>query len=179
MARAAAVAVWRAHRAAHRRRFGDYFAAIVSDPSSQSEANAGMAGQGTRCAEMAAPKLTRKELEDAAARRISRKCSMPRAAMHSKKLWHGGCRVRRHFHPRSLRPGGTDVGPDHDGAGRFRHVRRGASAIGWVPLAVTTNFTINFLQKTRAAGCLGRGAAVQARQAAGRRRNRHPLRWRR
>ena len=67
--------------------------------------------------------------------------------MHSKTLWFGGCRVRRHFHPRTLRPGGTVSGPIMMALADFTMYLAVLSAIGWVPLAVTTNFSINFLRR--------------------------------
>ena len=60
--------------------------------------------------EMAPAKFTIKELE----RRL--RAEFPemfhtRSGYALEQLWHGGCRVRKHFHPRSLRPGGTLSGP--------------------------------------------------------------------
>jgi uncharacterized protein (TIGR00369 family) len=62
-------------------------------------------------------------------------------------VWHGGCRVRRAFHDRSLRPGGTIAGPTLMALGDFTIYVAVLGAIGWVPLAVTTNLNINFLRK--------------------------------
>jgi uncharacterized protein (TIGR00369 family) len=62
-------------------------------------------------------------------------------------VWHGGCRVRRAFHDRSLRPGGTIAGPALMAVGDFTTYVAVLGAIGWVPLAVTTNLNINFLRK--------------------------------
>ncbi len=47
------------------------------------------------------------------------------------------------------------------------------SAIGWVPLAVTTQLNINFLRKPRASRPDRGGAAVETRQAAGGRGGHH------
>jgi len=55
--------------------------------------------------------------------------------------------VRRHYHPRSLRPGGTISGPSIMALADFTVYLAVLSAVGWVPLAVTTNFNINFLRK--------------------------------
>ena len=63
------------------------------------------------------------------------------------EVWHGGCRVRRRFDSRSLRPGGTLSGPTMMALGDFAMYVAVLAAIGWVPLAVTTNLTINFLKK--------------------------------
>jgi uncharacterized protein (TIGR00369 family) len=95
---------------------------------------------------MAAPKLTRKELIELL------RAEFPEAS-HAlgnydiEEVWHGGCRVRRPFHDRSLRPGGTISGPVMMALADFTMYVAVLSAIGWVPLAVTTNLNINFLKK--------------------------------
>jgi uncharacterized protein (TIGR00369 family) len=61
--------------------------------------------------------------------------------------WHGGCRVRRAFSERSLRPGGTISGPTMMGLTDFTMYVAILASIGPVPLAVTTNLNINFLRK--------------------------------
>src|ERR1700710_583221 len=61
--------------------------------------------------------------------------------------WHGGCRVRRKFSERSLRPGGTISGPTMMGLTDFAMYVAILASIGPVPLAVTTNLNINFLRK--------------------------------
>ena len=63
------------------------------------------------------------------------------------EVWHGGCRVRRTFNPRSLRPGGTISGPTMMGLTDFSMYVAILASIGPVPLAVTTNLNINFLRK--------------------------------
>lgn len=63
------------------------------------------------------------------------------------EIWFGGCRVRRRHHERSLRPGGTVSGPVMMALADFTMYLAVLSAIGWVPLAVTTNLTINFLKR--------------------------------
>jgi uncharacterized protein (TIGR00369 family) len=62
-------------------------------------------------------------------------------------LWFGGCRVRRRHHEQSLRPGGTVSGPVMMALADFTMYLAVLSAIGWVPLAVTTNLSINFLKR--------------------------------
>jgi uncharacterized protein (TIGR00369 family) len=108
-----------------------------------------MTGQGAEAdsrVHMAAPKLTRKELE---ARLTAEFPEMFNAesGYAIEKLWHGGAIVRRHYHPRSLRPGGTLSGPSIMALADFTMYLAVLSAIGWVPLAVTTNLNINFLRK--------------------------------
>jgi uncharacterized protein (TIGR00369 family) len=61
--------------------------------------------------------------------------------------WHGGCRVRRRFSEKSLRPGGTISGPTMMGLTDFAMYVAVLASIGPVPLAVTTNLNINFLRK--------------------------------
>jgi uncharacterized protein (TIGR00369 family) len=62
-------------------------------------------------------------------------------------VWYGGARVRRRHHHSSLRPGGTVSGPIMMALADFTMYLAVLSAIGWVPLAVTTNLSINFLKK--------------------------------
>jgi uncharacterized protein (TIGR00369 family) len=62
-------------------------------------------------------------------------------------LWEGGARVRQHYHPSSMRPGGTISGPTMMALADFAMYVAVLSAIGPVPLAVTTNLNINFLRK--------------------------------
>jgi uncharacterized protein (TIGR00369 family) len=61
--------------------------------------------------------------------------------------WHGGCRIRRKFSERSLRPGGTISGPTMMGLTDFAMYVAVLASIGPVPLAVTTNLNINFLRR--------------------------------
>ena len=96
--------------------------------------------------QMAAPKLTRKKLE-ALLRAEFPEMFSTESGYALEALWYGGCRVRRHFHPRSLRPGGTVSGPIMMALADFTMYLAVLSAIGWVPLAVTTNFSINFLKR--------------------------------
>ncbi len=110
--------------------------------------------------QMAAPKLTRKELIDLL------KSEFPEAS-HAlgnhdiEDVWHGGCRVRRPFHERSLRPGGTVSGPVMMALADFTMYVAVLSAIGWVPLAVTTNLTINFLKKPAARDLLAEARLIK------------------
>jgi uncharacterized protein (TIGR00369 family) len=61
--------------------------------------------------------------------------------------WHGGCRIRRKFNPKSLRPGGTISGPTMMALTDFAMYVAILASIGPVPLAVTTNLNINFLRR--------------------------------
>lgn len=105
----------------------------------------GLAGEGL-FHEMAPPKLTHKELEGRLHAEFPEMFDAD-SGYALERLWFGGCRVRRHFHPRTLRPGGTVSGPIMMALADFTMYLAVLSAIGWVPLAVTTNFSINFLRK--------------------------------
>ena len=61
--------------------------------------------------------------------------------------WHGGCRVRRKFNAKSIRPGGTISGPAMMALTDFAMYVAVLASVGPVPLAVTTNLNINFLRK--------------------------------
>jgi uncharacterized protein (TIGR00369 family) len=94
----------------------------------------------------AAPKLTRERLLQLL------ETEFPEAAhavgdYEIEEIWFGGCRVRRRHHERSLRPGGTVSGPVMMALADFTMYLAVLSAIGWVPLAVTTNLSINFLKR--------------------------------
>ena len=60
---------------------------------------------------------------------------------------YGSCRVRLKFKPKQLRPGGTISGPTMMGLTDFAVYVAVLSALGRVPLAVTTSLNINFLKK--------------------------------
>lgn len=100
----------------------------------------------TRASEMATPALTRKELLE----RL--RIEFPDAGhavgdFEIEELWRGGCRLRQRYDKRGLRPGGTLSGATMMALGDFAMYLAVLSAIGWVPLAVTTNLSINFLRK--------------------------------
>jgi uncharacterized protein (TIGR00369 family) len=100
----------------------------------------------TGAIEMAAPALTRKELLD----RLRNEFPDAGHAVGDyeiEQLWRGGCRLRQCYDKRALRPGGTLSGATMMALGDFTMYLAVLSAIGWVPLAVTTNLSINFLRK--------------------------------
>ncbi|MFZ3360071.1 MAG: PaaI family thioesterase [Xanthobacteraceae bacterium] len=100
----------------------------------------------TRAEDKVPPKLTREEL-------IKRlRAEFPEAShavgdYEIEEVSYGVCRVRRRHHDQSLRPGGTVSGPIMMALADFTMYLAVLSAIGWVPLAVTTNLTINFLKR--------------------------------
>jgi len=59
----------------------------------------------------------------------------------------GACRVRHAFRAQTLRPGGTISGVAMMGLADVSMYIAVLGSIGWVPLAVTTNLSINFLRK--------------------------------
>jgi uncharacterized protein (TIGR00369 family) len=95
---------------------------------------------------MAAPKLERQELTRLLTAEFPEMFNAE-SGYAIEKVWHGGAVVRRHFHNRSLRPGGTLSGATMMALADFAMYVAVLAAIGWVPLAVTTNLTINFLKK--------------------------------
>jgi uncharacterized protein (TIGR00369 family) len=114
----------------------------------------------SRNKDMAAPKLTRKELVTLL------KAEFPEAAhavgdYEIEEVWHGSCRLRRRHHEGSLRPGGTISGPIMMALADFTMYVAVLSAIGWVPLAVTTNLTINFLKRPAARDLLAEARLIK------------------
>jgi uncharacterized protein (TIGR00369 family) len=93
-----------------------------------------------------APKLTRDKLIALLAAEFP-EASHAVGDYEIEAMWFGGCRVRRRHHDRSLRPGGTVSGPVMMALADFTMYLAVLSAIGWVPLAVTTNLSINFLKR--------------------------------
>ena len=59
-------------------------------------------------------------------------------------------RVHLPYHDRHLRPGGTISGPAMFGLADCALYIAVLASIGWVPMAVTTNLSINFLSKPEA-----------------------------
>ena len=64
-------------------------------------------------------------------------------------------RVRLPFHDRHLRPGGTIAGPAMFGLADCALYIAVLATIGWVPMAVTTNLTINFMSKPQPGDIVG------------------------
>jgi len=104
---------------------------------------AGWTGKGAR---MPAPALTAEEIADLL------KMEFPQAfydgcGLSIERVRYGETRVRKEFHDKSLRPGGTISGPTMMELADFSMYVAVFSAIGRQPLAVTTNLSINFLRK--------------------------------
>jgi uncharacterized protein (TIGR00369 family) len=62
-------------------------------------------------------------------------------------VWDKGCRIRQTYSASSIRPGGTISGPTMMALADFAMYVAVLSAIGPIPLAVTTNLNINFLRR--------------------------------
>src|SRR5229473_1104363 len=70
------------------------------------------------------------------------------------EIWHGGAQVRQAYREDFIRPGGTISGPTMMALADFAMYVAVLASIGAVPLAVTTNLSINFLRKPGAADLL-------------------------
>jgi uncharacterized protein (TIGR00369 family) len=96
--------------------------------------------------DMAAAKLTAKELVELLSLEFPGMFNL-QGGYSIDEVWFGGSRVRKHYHVRSLRPGGTIAGTTMMTLADFAPYVAVLASIGWVPLAVTTNLSINFLKK--------------------------------
>ncbi len=67
------------------------------------------------------------------------------------EVWHGGARVRQAYREAFIRPGGTISGPTMMALADAAMYVAVLAAIGPVPLAVTTQLSINFLRRPAAA----------------------------
>ncbi len=110
--------------------------------------------------EKAVPKLTRKELIDRLRAEFP-EASHAMGDYEIEDVWHGGCRLRQRYNARSLRPGGTLSGATMMSLADFAMYVAVLSAVGWVPLAVTTNLTINFLKKPAARDLLAEAYLIK------------------
>jgi uncharacterized protein (TIGR00369 family) len=70
------------------------------------------------------------------------------------EIWHGGAQVRQEYREDFIRPGGTISGPTMMALADFAMYVAVLAAIGPVPLAVTTNLSINFLRRPGVADLL-------------------------
>ena len=109
---------------------------------------------------MAAPKLTRKELTDRLGAEFP-EASHAMGGMKSRRSGMAAAGVRKRYNARSLRPGGTLSGPTMMALADFAMYVAVLAAVGWVPLAVTTNLTINFLKKPAARDLLAEARLIK------------------
>ncbi|CAN1518454.1 PaaI HGG motif-containing thioesterase, possibly involved in aromatic compounds catabolism [Rhabdaerophilaceae bacterium] len=78
------------------------------------------------------------------------------------ELGYGTCTVRMVYHVKNLRPGGTISGPAMMTLADFALYVAVLSVVGKVPLAVTTNLSINFLRKPGQGDLLGETRLLKA-----------------
>jgi uncharacterized protein (TIGR00369 family) len=71
----------------------------------------------------------------------------PHGGYAIEEVWPGGALIRKHFSEGSLRPGGTIAGTTMMALADVAPYIAILATIGWVPLAVTINLSINFLKK--------------------------------
>ena len=100
-----------------------------------------------------APALTVSELEAFLAREFPQVFNAD-SGLSIAELWHGGAIIRQAYKESFLRPGGTISGPTIMAVADFAMYIAVLAAIGPVPLAVTTNLSINFLRKPAPADLL-------------------------
>ena len=98
---------------------------------------------------MREPKLTKEELTRLLERDFPETFNAA-SGVRLEALWHGGCRVRQAFQDDQLRPGGTISGPTMMRLTDVAMYLAVLSAIGWAPLAVTTQINIHFMRKPAA-----------------------------
>jgi uncharacterized protein (TIGR00369 family) len=87
-----------------------------------------------------------------------------RRGVSIEEIWYGGAQVRQAYRQEFIRPGGTISGPTMMALADFAMYIAVLASIGPVPLAVTTNFTINFLRKPGAADLLAEARLMKLGQ---------------
>jgi uncharacterized protein (TIGR00369 family) len=85
----------------------------------------------------------------------------PASGVAIEEVSHGAARIRQAFAAKMLRPGGTISGPTMMALTDFTMYVTVLSAIGWVPLAVTTQLTINFLRRPAQADLIAQGRLLK------------------
>jgi uncharacterized protein (TIGR00369 family) len=95
---------------------------------------------------MQAPAMNVKQLEDFLAREFSQFFNR-QSGLTIEDAKHASARVRQAYNAQFIRPGGTISGPTMMALADFTLYVAVLATIGPVPLAVTTNFNINFLRK--------------------------------
>jgi uncharacterized protein (TIGR00369 family) len=71
----------------------------------------------------------------------------PQGGFGIDEVWFRGCRVRKRYDPQSLRPGGTIAGTATMALADLAAYVAIHASIGWTPMAVTTNLSVNFLKR--------------------------------
>jgi len=85
----------------------------------------------------------------------------PQSGYAIDEVWFRGCRVRKRYSPRSLRPGGTIAGTTMMALADFAPYVAIHASIGWAPMAVTTNLSINFLKRPAAKDLLAEARLIK------------------
>lgn len=78
-----------------------------------------------------------------------------------KEIWYGGALIRQAYRQSFIRPGGTISGPTMMALADFAMYVAVLASIGPVPLAVTTNLSINFLRRPGAADLLAEAKLIK------------------
>lgn len=121
----------------------------------------GAVGQFRRAGDiMPAPVMSAEEIGDLLHREFPQ-AFYPGCGLMLEQVDYGHVRVRKHFDPNSLRPGGTISGPTMMQLADFAMYVAVFSAIGPQPLAVTTNLSINFLRKPARADLLAQARLMK------------------
>lgn len=102
---------------------------------------------------MPAPALSAEQIEELLAKEFSQ-AFFEGCGLSIDRVRYGECRVRRDYSDKSIRPGGTISGPTMMELADFAMYVAVFSAYGPVPLAVTTNLSINFLRKPAKSGLI-------------------------
>ena len=92
------------------------------------------------------PAMTVAELDQFLAKEF-RQFYHPDSGVAIEEAWYHGCRIRQAYREAFVRPGGTISGPTMMALADFAMYVAVLASIGPVPLAVTTNFNINFLSR--------------------------------
>ena len=95
---------------------------------------------------MPAPAMSAEEIEALLAKDFPQ-AFYPGCGLSIERVRYGEARVRRAYHDKFIRPGGTISGPTMMELADFAMYVAVFSAVGPEPLAVTTNLSINFLRK--------------------------------
>ncbi len=99
------------------------------------------------------PALSLGELESLLRREFPQAFSFE-SGISIKEIGYGGASICQAFRPSFIRPGGTISGPTMMALADFAMYVAVLASVGPVPLAVTTNLSINFLRKPGAADLL-------------------------
>lgn len=106
------------------------------------------------------PKLSREELSELLSTHFP-EFVHPASGIAIEEVGFGSCRIRQAFSRQMLRPGGTISGSTMMGLTDFTMYVALLSAIGWVPMAVTSQLNINFLRKPQQADLIAEASLMK------------------